>query len=83
MKSFKLELGIKAKSKVYGIDGIITARSENMYGCNRYFIQPPAGKDGKISEGAWFDEDDITKIGKGLSSEVISKDTGGPASKLK
>lgn len=79
----KYILGIKAKSLVYGIEGIVTARSKNLYGCNRYFIQPPADKQGKMGDGNWFDEDDLKVTGKGLSESYTKKTTGGPASKIK
>lgn len=71
---FKFELGLEVESKVSKIRGIITARSENLYGCNRYYILFPMSKDLKV-EGWWVDEDDITVKGKGV--KAAKKATGG------
>jgi hypothetical protein len=76
---FKHELGKKACSKVTKLTGILTSRSENLYGCNRYLIQPAADKDQKIAEAWWVDEDDIKILGPGVSA--TKKDTGGPMSR--
>lgn len=76
---FKHELGKEAKAKVTRLTGILTARSENLYGCNRYFIQPPVGADQKVADGWWVDEDDVEVVGDGVSTP--QKDTGGPMSR--
>ena len=76
---FKHVLGLEIQTRVAGLKGIITARSENLYGCNRYFIQPKVVTDMKIPDGWWVDEDDIIVIGQGVA--VIKKDTGGVMSK--
>ena len=73
---FKQELGKEVEAKVTKLRGIVTARSENLYGCNRYYIQPPAGIDQKVPDGWWVDEDDITVIGSGVTA--APKNTGGP-----
>ena len=75
---FRHELGKEAEANVTKLSGIITARSENLYGCNRYYIQPPAGDDSKIPDGWWVDEDDVSIIGDGVTAEP--KDLGGPMS---
>lgn len=77
---FKHELGKEVKAKVTGLTGIITSRSQCLYGCNRYYVQPPVGKDKKVPDGWWVDEDDITVVGKGVTAKT--KDTGGPMSKV-
>jgi len=79
MYDFKHELGLLAESKVSAFKGIITSRSQNLYGCNRYYIQSKMNKDMKV-EGWWVDEDDIIIKGKGVTAK--SKDTGGPMSKI-
>ena len=80
MGVFKHEMGVEVESRVAGIKGIITARSENLYGCNRYYIQPKIGKDGKVPDSWWVDEDDVKVIGEGVTAK--KKDTGGPMSKI-
>jgi hypothetical protein len=77
---FKWEMGSKSKTKTVGLIGIITARSENLYGCNRYYVQPAAGKDMKVPEGFWVDEDDVTILEKPKAPRK-AKNTGGPMSK--
>jgi hypothetical protein len=78
---FKHKLGIEIESRVSKLRGIVTARSEHLYGCNRYLVNPQVGADGKIPDSWWVDEDDITILGPGLSEEVKKKDTGGPMSR--
>jgi hypothetical protein len=56
---FKHLLGNKVQSLTTGLQGILTSRSENLYGCNRYYIQPPVSAAGTIPDGWWVDEDDI------------------------
>ena len=55
---FTLENGDKVKSLTTGFKGMITARAEHLHGCNRYMVQP-MGKDEKLYESYWFDEDDL------------------------
>ena len=76
---FKHELGVEVESKVTKLKGIIISRSECLYGCNRYFIQPKADKEGKLVDGWWVDEDDIIVKGRGVNAK--KKDTGGMMSK--
>lgn len=73
---FKHELGKEVETKVTGLKGIITSRSECLYGCNRYYIEPKVDKDMKKPDGWWVDEDDITVKGLGVTAK--KKDTGGP-----
>lgn len=76
---FKHELGVSVEAKVTKLRGIVTARSENLYGCNRYYIQPPVGEGSKVPDGWWVDEDDIQVLGIGV--QVAPKETGGPMSR--
>lgn len=77
---FKHELGAEVVSKSTKLKGICTARSENLYGCNRYFVQPPVDKASKFVDGYWIDEDDVEVIGDGITAPA--KNTGGPVSTL-
>lgn len=78
---FKHTMGVQAESKTMGLKGIITSRSENLYGCNRYYIQPKVGKDMKLPDGMWTDEADI--IIKGIGVTAKKKKTGGMPSRIK
>ncbi|AAT69511.1 gp35 [Alphaproteobacteria phage PhiJL001] len=57
---FKHENGDEAQCNITGFKGVIDARADHLYGCNRYHLQPKATKEGTIPDGAWFDEDGIT-----------------------
>lgn len=76
---FKIELGKEVKAIVTGFTGIVMSRSECLYGCNRYHIQPKVGTDGKIIDGYWFDEDDIEVVGDGVKKTI--RNTGGMISR--
>lgn len=79
---FKHKLGIEVKQRTTGFRGLLISRSENLFGCNRYFVQPKADKDMKIPESWWCDEGDLEKIGDGIQVDN-SPDVkpGGPMSK--
>lgn len=77
---FKHELGSKVRSIVTGIEGTLTSRSENMYGCNRYFIQPRVGADGKLPDGWWVDEADVEVV-EAPKTARVEKNVGGPMSR--
>lgn len=78
---FKFNLGLEAESNVTKLRGILTARSENLNMCNRYYIQPRADKNMKIPDGWWVDENEIIIIQKKI--ENIPTTSGGPMSKIR
>ena len=80
--TFKIEIGVKGKSNISGFIGIITARSQCLNGCDRYFINPKAKKDGTLPDGYWFDEGEIVVM-KSSKIEPQNQDKGGLHSKLK
>lgn len=80
MNKFQHKLGVTAKDKITKVRGIITARSENLYGCNRYYIQPEIGTDNKVPDGWWIDEDAVHVLIMEERIDQEPKDTGGPMS---
>lgn len=56
MTPFMYELGITAKDKITGIQGVITSRVQCLTGCNQYHIQPVDIKDNKYPTGVYLDE---------------------------
>lgn len=64
--SFKHNLGDKASDQISGLTGIIVSRSESLYGCSRYWLQPQDHKDGEVLKGGWFDEDQIEVVEAGV-----------------
>lgn len=74
-----IELGVRARDKVTGFEGIITGCSQWLTGCDQYVIVPPATKDGKMDPGQWFDEGRIEVLGQGVSiASVTAAKAGGP-----
>lgn len=69
--------GKKAKDKVTGFTGIITALTVYMYGCEQYLITPPVDKDGKRVNGEWFDSGRIELIDDGIKPESVQNDNPG------
>lgn len=78
---FKHKLGYKAKSRTTQLSGVLTSVSLNLYGCNRYFIQPPVNPDGKVPDGWWVDEEDVEVISEYITH--VPNNTGGPMSKIR
>ena len=52
-------VGAQAKSGVTGFSGTITARTQFLFGCNRYTLTSKADDSGSFTE-ACFDEGDLT-----------------------
>ena len=77
---FKHTLGSKAKSRTNGLTGILMSRSENLYGCNRYYVQPAVNADSKVPDGWWMDEGDIVIL-EAPEQEKVESDNGGPMSR--
>jgi hypothetical protein len=84
---FKHKLGERAESIVTGLRGILTARSENLNMCVRYFIQPRVDKDMQQPDGYWVDENEVMILldekGKVEDKNEKEKDKGGPMSKIR
>jgi hypothetical protein len=68
--TFKIELGSKVKDRISGFVGIVYARTEWMYGCRRYTVQPQELKDGRPVESVAFDEDQLEVLEVAKSFEV-------------
>jgi hypothetical protein len=73
---FKHELGTRVRDKVTGVTGVITGRTEWLYGCIRYTVQPTELKDGRPVEAVGLDEDAMEPLTEGIPGTV--KPTGGP-----
>lgn len=78
--NFRHSLGAKAKCRVTELTGTITNRSQSLFGCNRYYIQPKVGSDGKVPDGWWVDEESI-EVTPEPKVTAPRRDTGGPMSK--
>lgn len=57
-------LGRKGKDKITGYVGVVTGCVEYISGCNQLLLVPAVGKDGKVPDAQWFDEQRIDLSGK-------------------
>lgn len=73
----EIKLGDRVKDTVSGLEGIATARTTWLNGCDRIIIQPPIDKDGKHQEALSFDEPQVETLELKVVKES-SKNTGGP-----
>ena len=75
-----IKLGVLAKDKITGFEGIITAKIEYLTGCDQYCLSPKIDKDGKIPEGAYFDGARLEFVSSGIMPEEVqsNKEKGGP-----
>ena len=81
MSKFIYDLGVKAKDKITGFEGILVGRADHITGCNTYGIKGGLDKEGNPQDAVWFDEGMITKTGKGIKPNTVkAKDNGGPLS---
>lgn len=78
---FKYNNGDEAKSIVTGFKGMITARADHLYGCNRYMLQPKI-KDNAMQDAFWHDEDELV-ITKAKVLKRKNNDRGGFPSTIK
>jgi len=74
--NFIFNNGDEVVTKIASFKGIIDARADHINGCNRYSIQPPVDKDGKMQDGFWFDEADI-EVAKEEVVKRSNNDRGG------
>ena len=76
-KTFKHELGKKAKCKITGFTGIISSRCEFLTGCDRYALQPTELKDGRPIDAIYFDEAQIEIISEGIRPKDVQGEKRG------
>ena len=78
IKHKDIELGDHVKDRLTGFEGIVTARTEWLYGCIRVAVlNQELNKDGKVREAEWFDEAQVERIKAVV--DPVTKITGGPA----
>ncbi len=78
MKKRIIQLGSIVKDTITGFQGTAVARLIWIQGCNRYCVQPPVDKEGKMQESQYFDEPQlkILKVPKEETNKANSN--GGP-----
>jgi len=66
-----IELGVKAKDRITGFEGIVMAKVVYLNGCIQYCLKPPLSKKGELREGEYFDEGQLERTGKGLNNSKV------------
>ena len=70
----KIDLGVTAKDKITGFQGVATGRAVYITGCNQILLSGKLKADGDLVDGRWFDEDrldvvpDVAKIMIGVTA---------------
>lgn len=62
-----IKLGVKAKDRITGFEGIVIAKVVYLNGCIQYCLKPPLSKKGELREGEYFDEGELKVTGEGLN----------------
>lgn len=78
---FRFPRGAYVRDLVTGQTGIIMSRMDSITGCDRYAMQPPMDKDGKVPDAAWLDdkclEYDPKHAGEKLDLQLREEDPPG------
>lgn len=61
-----IELGDKVKDRVTGLTGIAVSRADHLYSCRQFNVRPQEAKDGKHTEGWWYDAGQLEVVEKGV-----------------
>lgn len=78
MQHHQFKLGSKLRDKVTGLTGIATAVTYHLYGCERFYLQPPVDKDGKQRDGLYCDAPQLELLHESGLEETKNSETGGP-----
>jgi hypothetical protein len=73
-----IKLGVRAKDKITGFEGIVTGKASYLTGCDQYSLQPEAKADGSdFKEGRWFDVGRLVVVNNGILPEDVQSDKNG------
>ncbi len=67
-----LELGVMARDKITGFEGVMVAIAHYISGCSQVLLAPKVDDKGGYRDSQWFDEQRCTAVGP----EVIKLDNG-------
>ncbi len=67
-----LKLGVTARDKITGFEGVTVAVAHYISGCSQVLLAPRVDEKGGYRESHWFDEQRCTTVGP----EVIKLDNG-------
>jgi hypothetical protein len=63
-------LGDEVRNKVTGFTGIVTTYAKHLAGCDRLWVEPRVGEDGKARDGQWSDIDMVEIVSPGVVEPV-------------
>ena len=64
------KLGDEVRHKVTGFTGIVTTHAKHLAGCDRVWIEPRVGDDGKARDGQWADIDLVEVVSASVIAPV-------------
>ncbi len=75
-----IKLGMKARDKITGFEGIIVGRAQYLTSCSQAVLVPTVDGKGLARAGEWFDEARLEIIGEGFTPPEVPSTTkpGGP-----
>ena len=73
-----IELGDRVADRMTLLEGIVVAKTQWLYGCNRITVQPTQLKDGRPQELLSFDEPQLEVIKAGAFPAETLNGVGGP-----
>lgn len=83
----EIQLGVKARDKITGFEGIVVSKVVYLTGCDQYGLTPSVCKEGKPADTQYFDVSRLAVTGEGVTKDadlvqardrVTSDPTGGP-----
>jgi hypothetical protein len=60
----QIKLGKRVTHALSGFTGVVIARTDWLYGCVRFGVQPEGLHEGKPIDAQWFDEAELTRAPK-------------------
>jgi hypothetical protein len=73
-----LKLGVLAKDKITGFEGVVIAHAEYLHGCEQWCLKPQALHEGKPIDGTYIDAPQLEVIGEGPPMSAPAEAPGGP-----
>ncbi len=64
-------LGDLVCDRVTGFQGIVTTHAKHLTGCDRLWVEPKIGEDGKRRDGCWVDIDMLDIVTAGAVQRVV------------
>lgn len=65
------DLGDKVRCKITGFEGLVTSYARHIAGCDRLWIEPKVGADGKRGDGFWLDIDLAEMVEAGVVEPIV------------